>query len=154
MAKYLDETGVQTLWNKCKSTFGTVKTVNGSSPDANGNINVSGGVTEHIHNIIMSHTTQHAVVSFQLKTNDASAYTTASQVVTALFNKGYIEGTKSLHASGKVYVSSSNNGYVIGVYVTASGLGYVWTPIGTNQTITTSSVYVTSGWTLVQDQVD
>lgn len=43
MSKFLDETGVSTLWNKCKDTFGTVKTVNGNSPDANGDVTVSGG---------------------------------------------------------------------------------------------------------------
>lgn len=140
MAKYLDDTGVQTLWNKCKATF----ELKGSS----------GGKT-YIHNIIISHSTQHAVVSFRLETTDSSAYTTTGQIAAVLLAKGCNAGSKSLHASGKVYVSSSNNGYVIGVYASsATNIGYVWTPAQTNQTITTSSAYLASGWTLVQDHVE
>lgn len=36
----LDLAGVQQLWNACKATF--IQTVNGNSPDANGNVVVSG----------------------------------------------------------------------------------------------------------------
>ena len=50
--RFLDLTGVQQIWNTAKQTF--VQTVNGQGIDANGNVNVSGGLTTDQEDFVVS----------------------------------------------------------------------------------------------------
>ena len=50
--RFLDLTGVQQIWDTAKQTF--VQTVNGQGIDANGNVNVSGGITTDEGNFVKS----------------------------------------------------------------------------------------------------
>jgi hypothetical protein len=149
MAKYLDDSGVQKLWNKCKSTF--VRSVNNTTPDANGNVNVSGGggTTKYIHNIIIGkNSSTYATIAFQLKNTTPTSYTTIQQVRTAINAAGYNSYSKVLIANG--YIGGT---YIIGIAVAdPNGNNTQYRYAGAN-TQTNTNYTSTTSWTVFQDFV-